>query len=231
MVHNKVQFAINSTAHELASYSYLYQVLGIRSADATLSSDGSSYTKNIDDTTNQIIDTINKIESLNSKDSSQSLSISDIQNKWSQLKSTYESGKQSASMISSLVSNPSDLLVGVIYMATDAATTEAKSLFAQYASMALVEKYLTGSNMTADQYLKSMGVVDGYDGLDFSNSSVFCDSENRMVDIVVEYDIDLSFLKILIPKGTLHMVQRVTLAGWVDGDGVTLSSYGVKTKW
>jgi hypothetical protein len=134
-------------------------------------------------------------------------------------------------MIYNLVSNPNDLLVGIIYMAADAAATETKSLFAQYASIALTGKYLKNNDMTADEYLRSMGVIDGYDGLDFSNSSVFCDSGKRLVDIVVEYDIDLSFVKLLIPKGKLHMVQRVTVAGWIDGDGATLSTYGVKTKW
>lgn len=32
IVHNKVQFAINSTAHQLSGYSYLYQTLGVRKA-------------------------------------------------------------------------------------------------------------------------------------------------------------------------------------------------------
>jgi hypothetical protein len=231
-VHNKIQFAINSVAHELASYSYLYQAFGIRSADSTISSDGATYVKNIDDTTNQVIDTLNKIEALNTGGTSlESLSVSDVQNKWSQINSAYESGKESSSMIYNLVSNPNDLLVGIIYMAADAAATETKSLFAQYASIALTGKYLKNNDMTADEYLRSMGVIDGYDGLDFSNSSVFCDSGKRLVDIVVEYDIDLSFVKLLIPKGKLHMVQRVTVAGWIDGDGATLSTYGVKTKW
>ncbi len=32
-LHNKVQFAINSAAHEMASYTYLYQASGLRDAD------------------------------------------------------------------------------------------------------------------------------------------------------------------------------------------------------
>jgi hypothetical protein len=231
-LHNKVQFAINSTAHELASYSYLYQAFGLRSADETASKDGSSYMKNIDDTTTQIIDTVNKIEALNTDDTSlESLSVSDFENKWNQVKELGESGKKSATMAYNLVSNPNDLLVGVIYMAADAATTELKSLFAQYAAYSLTSKYMENGTKTADEYLKSMGVAEGYNGLDFSDSSIFCDSGKRYVDIVVGYDIDLSFLKLVIPAGKLHVVQRVTVAGWINGDGVTLSGCGVKTKW
>ena len=62
IVHNKVQFAINSTAHQLSGYSYLYQTLGVRKAEQCVKADGSKYTKPIDQTAGQVIDTMNKIQ-------------------------------------------------------------------------------------------------------------------------------------------------------------------------
>ena len=62
IVHNKVQFAINSTAHQLSGYSYLYQALGDRKAEQQIKADGSKYTKPIDQTAGQVIDTMNKIQ-------------------------------------------------------------------------------------------------------------------------------------------------------------------------
>lgn len=236
MVHNKVQFALNSAAHEIASYSYIYQAFGIRNANKAIKDDGSKYVDNIDSTAEQVVDTINKIGELQSETSNmeiETISVNDVQNIWNDAKSTVDSGKASYNKIKELVTNPKDLLIGVIYMAADMADVKLKSIFAQYAAMGLAEKYLTNGNQTADTYLKSMGVVDGYSGLDFSKSSAFCDSDMKLIDLVVEYDLDLSFLKLILPDTKLHIVQRATVSGWLNGDGEfnTLESYGVETQW
>ena len=39
-----------------------------------------------------------------------------------------------------------------------------------------------------------------------------------MIDIIVQYDVDMGFLRFVVPKD-VHVVQRVTVAGWLDGDG------------
>lgn len=218
-LHNRIQFAINSTAHELASYSYVYQVLGIRSADKTLESDGASYVKELDDTASQLVDTWNKIEGLQGGD----VQLETMQN-------AADSAEKSVSQVKELLSNPKDVLTGVIYMAADVAAVSAKSTFATWAAEGMTEKYLSVGEDSADAYLKSMGVKDGYEGLDFSGSTMFCDTNKKLIDIVVEYDVDLTFVQLIVPDATLHMVQRVTVTGWLDGDGRTLSQYGVSRK-
>ncbi len=236
MLHNRIQFALNSAAHELASYSYVYQALGIRSKSLQIKEDGSKYVEDIDSTATQVVDTLNKVESLKDRAEStdiESLDVSDIQSAWNDVKSTVDSGKASYNKIKNLVTNPKNLLVGVIYMAGDLADTGLKTVFATYAAMGLTQKYLSTDKQTADEYLKSMGVKEGYNGLDFSGSSVFCDESMQLIDLVVEYDIDLSFVKLIIPDAKLHVVQRVTVPAWLDGDcnKKTLSSYGVETQW
>lgn len=236
-LHNRIQFAINSTAHELASYSYVYQALGVRSAGKTMEGDGAKYTGAIDDTAEQLVDTWNQIENLQGsasgvQSSIENLSPSEIQNavkNFSQdAKDTVDSAKESVTKVKSLLSNPNDLLVGIIYMAADAAAIEAKSAFATFAAEGITEKYLAVGETSADDYLKSMGVAEGYEGLDFSGSTMFCDPDRRLIDIVVEYDIDLKLIQLLVPEAKLHMTQRVTVAGWLGGDDRTLDKYGVK---
>lgn len=233
-LHNKVQFAINSTAHELASYTYLYQAAGLREADQGIASDGQKYVGAIDDTANQIADTLNQIETLSEDVGNIStLDASQIQKTIEDLKAAGSSGKESVNKVAGLVSNPNDLMVGVIYMAFNAATIEVKRVFAEAAATVATKKYLEQGSMDADAYLKNMGVKEGYAGLDFSNSTMFCDSNYRLIDIVVEYDVDLSFVRLLIPEARLHMVQRVTIPGWLGGDEEkALSEYkGVEKKW
>jgi len=233
-LHNKVQFAINATAHEMASYTYLYQAAGLREADKGIAADGEKYVGAIDDTAGQIADTLNQIETLGKDfDNISTLDPSQIQKTIDDLKAVGSSGKESVNKVVSLVSNPNDLMVGVIYMAFSAATTEVKKVFASAAATVASKKYLEQGSADADVYLKSMGVRDGYAGLDFSNSTMFCDSNYRLIDIVVEYDVDLSFARLLIPEAKLHMVQRVTISGWLGGDEKkSLNQYkGVDKKW
>jgi hypothetical protein len=237
-LHNKVQYAINSTAQQLASYSYLYKAVGIRSAEEKIKEDGSKYVSSIDDAADQIADTLNKIESLKGdtdKENFTSLDADAIQSKIDSLKEVGDSAEKTATKVTELANNPNDLMVGVMYLAFDAVDVEAKKLFAQTAAKLMVQQYLKMGSNSADEYLKGMNVIDGLAGLDFEGSSVFCDSDSRMIDIVVQYKVDLSFAKILIPDGYINIVQRATVAGWINGDGDfdgnSLKDCGVEAKW
>ena len=50
--------------------------------------------------------------------------------------------------------------------------------------------------MSADEYLIHYGVKDGINGLNFKNSSFLSDDQYRMIDLVVEYDIEVYFFKL-----------------------------------
>lgn len=244
MVHNKVQFAINSAAHEIAGYSYLYAALGISSAENTLEADGSLHTTPINDTANQVVDSLNKIETLSGTlggtvQSLENLELSvesfeNVKNQMNQLKTDAEAAgnsvQSSAAGLKDLFSHPKSLLTGLLYIGAYEAGYQVKSMIGRAAASALTEKYLEQDGMSADEYLRSYGVKDGYDGLDFSGTTIFCESKEgagRMIDIVVSYDIDMDFLGYVMPDPEVHVVQRVSVAGWVDGDGEKLSDYGV----
>ena len=231
IVHNKIQFAMNTVAHELASYSYLYQALGIRGAEQQIASDGASYTAPIDDTATQVVDTLNKIQTLTGDISGTAESVKQLEvsqesitNAYNSAKQTYEDGKatvestkKSVQQVTDLFSDPQSLLVGVIYMGASGASYAVKSVGAQAAASVLTKQHL-GSD--ADAVLRAYGVKDGTAGLDFSGSTMYCDKDKKMIDFVVQYDIDMSFIGFVVPKD-IHVVQRVTVPAWLDGDGRT----------
>lgn len=232
-VHNKIQFAINSAAHELASYSYLYQALGVRGAEQAIQGDGDPYTSRIDDTVAQVVDSMNKIQRLygdatqleNSVESIElsPSSLTQIQEQISQLSKdtgqTVESVQKSVNDVTNLFSDSDSLIAGMIYMGVSGGSYVVKSAGATAAAKVLTQKYLKNGSQDADSYLRSYGIADGYAGLDFSGSTMFCDSKKQMIDIVVQYDIDLSFAAIVLPETKLHVVQRVSVPAWLDGDG------------
>lgn len=232
-VHNRVQFAINSAAHEISSYSYLYQAIGLRGAGQQFDKDFGQYGAKVDGTVTQVTDSLNKIQTLGKSFGSTKQALADVEldpasiknayNQVNQLKNnasaTVTSVKQSAADLKTLFSDPNGLMAGIIALAGSDLEYRTLNLVGSAAASGLTQKYLKNGTKSADQYLLGCGVIGGYDGLDFSGSTVFADPGRSLVDIVVEYDIDMGFAKIVLPEAKLHVIQRVTVPAWLDGDG------------
>lgn len=75
----------------------------------------------------------------------------------------------------------------------------------------------------ADEYLIHCGVKDGIKRPEFKNSSFLSDDQYRMIDLVVEYDIEVYFFKLFRKDPTIHVVQRCEVPAWLNGDGVKYS--------
>lgn len=236
MLHNRVQYAINAAAHEISAYSYVYTALGLQSAEGAITEDGAPYTKRIDDTVAQVVDSLNRIQGLQEdvaglEGSLQEVSISPeyldtIRGQADKLagdaEQTVDSVQKSAQEVTALLGDGKSLMAGILYMGVSAWIHELKGIGATAAAGALTRKYLSSETQEADEYLRACGIADGYHGLDFSGSTMFCGEDKRLIDIVVQYDIDLGFLGLVMPKKELHVVQRVSVAAWLNGDGKTV---------
>lgn len=274
-VHNKIQFAINSAAHEIASYSYFYDALGVRKASQDLNADWSGDASRIDESTEAVLKTLNfgyktyeqgvktyetGKETVQSAydftddlgDLTLSLSlVDDVKNLYDEAegvynngvqtyeegKKTYEQGKktvaqgkEATSKVVALLKNPKQMIAGFIGIAMLEGQSQIKHLAGSMLAEGLTEKYLEVGGMSADSYLRSYKIMGGYAGLDFSESSLFADEEQKAVDIVVEYDIDLGFLGLISTRKTAHVVQRATVIGWVGGDDNYVSKHIKKEK-
>lgn len=132
----------------------------------------------------------------------------------------YASYKKSFNMAKERFSNMDSTLAGLAYFAFDTGSNFLKNLIGAGLAKGLTESCFDADDYdSADQYLKAHGVADGMDGLDFSGSTVFWDADYSLIDFVVEYDVDLGFAKLILLKPTIHMVQRVVLPAWLNGDG------------
>lgn len=271
-VHNRIQFAINSAAHELASYSYFYEALGIRRADAKFHKDWASDVDRMDETTVAVAKSLNEMSKtydsavstyesgVNTINGAKGVldeagefeisldSFSELQNIYSDAQGVVDQGKETkeqldktieqaevaidatkdaSSKVVGLMKNPQSMISGMVGLALYEANDQVKTMVGTACAEALTEKYLVNNGLTADQYLRSYGVVDGYAGLDFSSSSVFRDTKagadgsqgkGQMIDIVVKYKINIGFLGLLMKDPTVDVVQRVTVPGWLGGD-------------
>lgn len=96
----------------------------------------------------------------------------------------------------------------------------------------LVGKYLANGNMSGDEYLRSVNVIDGLNGLDFyggfklfdldssgGNSSVLLDKDGN-VKLVIQYEIEYKFGALPLPfEPKLKVKQSVKTKAWLGGSG------------
>lgn len=237
-IHNKVQFAINSAAHEISAYSYLYQALGIRSAEQMIEADGRKDAGAIKNTVADVVESLNQIQNLGRETGEltgdlQELALSaeslnkigeQVEQITSDAEKTAESVEKTVKDVKELLGDEDSLMVGMIYIGLSGVSYGVKDILADMVVELMTKRYLESGDKTLDAYLESYGIKGGYQGLDFSGSTMFCDENMSMIDIVVEYDIDLGFIKFVMPKDTLHVVQRVSVPAWLDGDGNGIES-------
>lgn len=186
-VHNKIQFALYQMGNELSCYTYFYQVLGVRGADLGLKKDIDAHTAKLDSTIhdlNEFLDQLGAAE-----------------------------GRKLAGSVRELASDPKALLRGFVYLGIEEIEGAAKSLLIKVISDGLIEVYLDESfsgyhGQDADSYLKYFGVKNGISGLDFGKSQMFQDQEYRMIDIVVEYDLEIHMLKLFLKDPTFRRKRK-----------------------
>ncbi|MBR4082980.1 MAG: pilus assembly protein [Lachnospiraceae bacterium] len=230
MVHNKIQYAIYQVGSELSAYTYFYEALAVRNAEKEFQGDADKETEEIDKAIDDTMGFIGQIDTLStSVDNASKSDLSNIKENLDNVKTeignTKEAGKEAVSSVKNLLSDPKDMARNVVYLVLEVALDEGKTWVLGEVSRAMISGYLDSSfspsnPMTADEYLRWMGVENGVDGLVFDNSKLFADEEKKMIDIVVEYDLKISFFKLFLKDPTVHVVQRCAVPAWLDGDGV-----------
>ena len=225
MVHNRIQYAIFQVGSELSAYTYLYEALSIRNADKNVQNDADIATKELDtmiDYTSQFLNnTMAAKESYTNVINSNNYSDleNNIKDAEDQTNVTIESGKNVWNQGSYMLHNPETIIQGVVYLGIEKGISALKSVLASLLSEGMANVYIQQNGISAEEYLKGFGVRNA--ALDYGESSLFDDADRRMIDIVVEYDIDIFFFKLFLKDPSVHMVQRVMIPAWLDGDGIS----------
>lgn len=227
-VHNKVQYAMHQMGNELSAYTYFYEALGVRAADLGLKTDIDKQTEPLDRTLADLSEFLEQVGKFEDDLSGISKGSSSVSGTIESGKNTVNKGQQLANSAGELMSDPKALLRSIVYLGIEKGEQKAKIFLLGLISNGMFEIYLDESfakyrPMSADEYLTSYGVKNGLKGLDFGNSRFFSDDEYRMIDLVVEYDIEVYFFKLFFKDSTIHVVQRCEVPAWLDGDGVRYS--------
>lgn len=226
VVHNKIQYALTQASNTISHYGYLYTAVGLQSAEQQMNEKITNDTKDLNKTAGSILEFSDSLDEFvgNAGGTVDSLKGQDFSNIQSQLESTINGFNQTTgnaktviSDIKNLVKNPKGLLIAIVQTFVAEAKSTIKSYISQAISQYLVEDYISNTSGTsADDYLKHIGVVNGAEGLDFNGSTIFDDEDCKIVDLVVQYDVEIRFGFI---SKKIHILQRSVAVAWTDGDG------------
>lgn len=115
-----------------------------------------------------------------------------------------------------MADDPLDELKSIAcYIAAGSLNDAKTQLFTPVVKLYMKKYLLTGSIKDVDQRLKMLNVENGFEGLDFSESSFLSDTEEN-IDIVVRYRINLILPLSFMPD--LEIVQRSRAKAWLGGD-------------
>lgn len=201
----KIQVAINSAAKEISTYTYLYGLTGLNEKQAGLKAEGDVATGTIEEG----LDGVNQIYgAISSATSGASYTESDLNKTYSEVNAGKESIQKAYEEIKA---DPKAFFLSLGKASANVGINKAKSMIMAPAAKYLCEKHLKTKTLSADAYLKKLGVVGGYDGVDFS-SSQFCSSGDQNITIVAMYKLKtIQFFKIDV---TYNIVQSATTNGW-----------------
>ena len=217
IVQAKVSYAVDNTAKEMSQYAYFYHVSGARDAENSLKADSQTALS----TFNELSKTVNQADYVAGE--IESVGVDDyltgvLDGSRTDLDDLYDQIQSASSSISSAVDNPATFMKSTSALAGEGALDVAKSrLIAAPMAKGMCKRHFESGGEDANAYLERMGVVNGYDGLNFNLSTLFSDDDSSMIEIVVYYRMSL---KELIPGFDQEVVlsQRAITKGWLGGD-------------
>lgn len=209
----KIQVAVNSAAKEVASYSYLYGLTGLNEKRATLSKQGAEGTATVSKAISGVQDIYSGLSNIS--DSGQQAIGGNINDAYENAEDGYNQIETGAASLNNayetIKKDPKGFMISLGQAAgsltIDAGTSYLSGAMGKY----FAEKHLETSTVSANDYLKKLGVVNGFDGIDFSHSR-FCIGGSDDIVIVAEYQ--LSPIKFFNIDIKYNIIQAGRTKAW-----------------
>lgn len=226
----KIQVAINNTAQEISQYSYIYGLSGLDKSLASFQQEADETKSEINGLVGNTVEVFESIQSLG--EDVTSVDISDIDSmlaSWDEISADLQATKEDYSAVKDKIEkmseNPQQLLFGMAKLIGSESLEIVKSkVIAEPVVRALIQKHLKRSETdTAEKFCQSVGIVPGtylgktshFDGIDFSNSTLF-PKGSAEITIIATYKVKL--LQLLPIDIEFTITQSATTRGWLHGD-------------
>lgn len=226
-----IQVALNNSAKQIAQYTYLYGLTGFDESFQGMYEAGESGKKNTISFINSVGEAWSAFSQLGSdaadltQNNDNSIDgllgqLETIGNDFNDLKSK---GSDAYNIIKNAAKNPKQIVIVLTkLLASDGLELAKSRLIAAPICSAIVDNNLrTSSTDSAESFCKRVGIVDGYDGMDFSSSTILTQNTDD-IKIVVKYKIKV--LQLLPIDSSFEFVQVAQTIAWMHGDGNKVSA-------
>jgi len=207
-----IHHALSETALEMASAGYIYNISGIRDLHDTVRNTINDRTEFLEDQAGIVVDAFGYLYGSDSDLPANTgwnpagPGLEDVEEKFSRI---FDYTKD-------IAADPLDEIKTIACCIAGGTFDDMKTqLFIPIVRLYMKKHLVTDDITDAEERLRSLNVVDGLSGLDFSGSS-FLSDRNEDIDIVVRYRIRLP-LPIRF-TGDLEIVQRARARAWLGGD-------------
>lgn len=219
LLHEIVQSSINETANEIGEYSYVYTGSGLEAIVNSLANSteiGAQQIEKQQEAIANAYETLGKFGDMTPEE--QQGTISSAVDKGIELgksikNSTKDQIKEKAKTIAKQEGVGLICYLGVILCENYG--PKVNDYVTSAVAYAFVENQIASGNMSADEKLKSFGVVDGIEGLDFSGSTMLTGDKGKDIDIQVTYEVKLPVPMNIVPPFTIR--QNAYVKGWNYG--------------
>lgn len=214
---SKIQYALNQATKEFSQYMYIFY----RADEFVQNGDNATSTKAVDeliDDTSKFSEMI-KSSSLTANSGSSGFSkdnvIGDFQtiigNVTNDAESIISAGNSLAQKYAAVYENPTEVLNGIYaVLKGEVVNTIRSKVVAPVVGNILMPKYLSSDGKSADQYLKSIGIENGMNGLNFSLSNIM--EDGRTINMTVVYTVKYKIP--LIGEHEFVIKQTASTAAW-----------------
>ena len=210
---SRVHYAMTQAANTLSMYSYTLELLGIANDLTALDSKSERIIREAGELRGDISSAVSSIESLD-------------------IDAAFESGESAVDRIlgwgEEIADDPNTALQQLMCYGI----SELRDKVFEEMARPLVGRYLAGSEMSGDEYLKSAGVMNkttgarGLEALEFYQFSLFEGGNSVLIDhngnvkLVATYEVEYTFGGLPLPfKPTLKLNQTVVTKAWLNGSG------------
>lgn len=199
----KMQYALDQTAKEISSYNYMLSRYGI---DLSPNSDSRAAAKDFNNQVGAVFSFLQGADQLGSdwKDLS-TLNVEDIENfkkSYSDLKSAFSSNtydmKQLKTIFSAFTGKGANKAIS--YLVTPALCNW------------LMPKYIVSDTKKVDEYLKSVGIEQGMEGIKFEYSNILSDGDS--IQLTAIYEINIKSLTFGMLDKNLKICQTACTKAW-----------------
>lgn len=185
-----IQNAVTQTAKELSQYSYILTKTGVVEASNRTYVKAKGFKDDVESVANDTIQIANAIED--------GAVTGDI---GSSMDTILEASQNMSGTLDSYIENPENVFAGALAVAKDGLQSAVKTQIIGAITKSRLKTHLASSGWDPDELLKRLGVKNGLNGIDFSESKWF-DGGSQDIVIVAKYTIKIKtmFKEVDLPQ-------------------------------